>query len=86
MGIRDRLRRLEARFRDRGPSLDEVNAAYGRLAESARTKLYGESVDEEQGARDRDTVNRWQRAEGVDLSVEAERAREKLETLARAQG
>jgi hypothetical protein len=28
--------------------------------------------------RNRDTVERWGRAEGVDLSVEAERAKQKL--------
>jgi hypothetical protein len=34
-------------------------------------------------ARDRDTVERWARAEGVDLQNEAERAREKLRTVVR---
>jgi hypothetical protein len=31
MSIRDRLRKLEERFRDRGPTLDEVQAAWGRI-------------------------------------------------------
>ena len=38
--------RLEARFRDRGPSPEEVNDAFRRLAESPRAKLYGKPVDE----------------------------------------
>jgi hypothetical protein len=74
----DRLRRLERRFLDRGPSLEEVSAAFGWLAEGARAKLRGESVDGEQRGRDRDTVGRWTRAEGVDLEGEAQRARAKL--------
>ena len=78
MGIRDRLRRLEQRFRDRGPSLEEVNAAFRRIAEVARVRLRGESIDPKQTAQDRETVDRWQRAEGVDLSVDAERAKQKL--------
>ena len=78
MGIRDRLRRLEDRFRDRGPSPDEVNAVFSRLAEAARARLYGEPVDEDQRTRDRDTVEHWQQAEGIDLRTEAERARQKL--------
>ena len=78
MGIRDRLRRLEQRFRDRGPSLEEVNAAFRRIAEVARVRLRGESIDPKQTAQDRETVDRWLRAEGVDLSVDAERAKQKL--------
>jgi hypothetical protein len=70
--------RLEDRFRDRGPSLEEVRAAFQRLADNARARLYGESVDEEKRTRDHNTIDRWQRAEGVDLSEEEERAREKL--------
>jgi hypothetical protein len=49
------------------------------LADNARARLRGESVDEEQRARDHDITERWQRAEGKDLSVEAGRAREKLD-------
>jgi hypothetical protein len=79
----DRLRRLERRFRDRGPALNEVQSAFQRLADNARARLRGESVDEEQRARDHDITERWQRAEGKDLSVEAGRAREKLEALGR---
>jgi hypothetical protein len=83
--MRDRLRKLEDRFRDQGPSLEEVGAAFQRLAESAKAKLYSKSVVAHQRSQDRDTVERWQRAEGTDLSVEAERAREKLRGVDRAQ-
>jgi hypothetical protein len=62
-----------------------VQAAFQRLAEGARAKLHGESVEEEQRARDRDTVGRWQRAEGVDLEGEAERAKSKLEAVTQVQ-
>lgn len=75
---------VEYRFRDRGPSLEEVQYAFLRLAESARAKLYGQSVDEDQRTQDRDTVDRWQRAEGVDLEGEAERVRQTLRVEARA--
>ena len=34
--------------------------------------------------RDRDTVERWAEAEGVDLEGEAERAKEKLRNVDRA--
>ena len=78
MGIRDRLRRLENRFRDRGLSSEEVSAAFIRIAEGAKVKLHGEPVDEAQRARDRDTIARWQQAEGIDLRTEAERTRQKL--------
>ena len=84
MGIRDRLRRLEERSRDRRPSPEELSNAWWRTAERAKAMLRGESVDKEQRARDRDTVERWQRAEGVDLSVEAENLREKLTDVDRA--
>jgi hypothetical protein len=56
MGIRDRLRRLEERFRDRGPSLDEIQAAWGRITDRPRAKLRGENTDERQRASDRDTI------------------------------
>jgi hypothetical protein len=39
MGIRNRLRKLEEKFRDRGPRLGEVQAALGRTTERARAKL-----------------------------------------------
>ena len=84
MGIRDRLRRLEERFRDRGPTLDEVRDTWGRITERARAKLRGEPVAEEQQVRDRDTIRRWQEAEGVDLENEAHRAKQKLRTVDRA--
>jgi hypothetical protein len=35
-------------------------------------------------ARDRDTVNRWARAEGTDLETEAERAKAKLRNVDQA--
>jgi hypothetical protein len=77
----ERLRRLENRFRDWGPSLEEVNAAFEQMAGYARIKLRGESVDQEQRVRDRDTVARWEKATGVDLGIEAEQARKKLEVV-----
>jgi hypothetical protein len=48
MGIRDRLRRLERGFRDRGANLEEVNVDFKRLVQDAKAKLYGKSVDEDQ--------------------------------------
>jgi hypothetical protein len=45
MGIRDRLRKLEERFHYLRPTPDEVQSAWGRAAESARSKLLGEGVD-----------------------------------------
>jgi hypothetical protein len=84
VSIRKRIEALERRFRDRGPSLEEVGAAFQRIAKSARAKLRGDSVDENQRAKDRDTVDRWEKAEGVDLENEAQRAREKLEAVDRA--
>lgn len=78
MGISDRLRRLEDRFRDRGPSLEEVEAAFQRLAESARARLHGKPMDAEQARRDEENIKRWKKASGVDLEADAERAREKL--------
>ena len=74
----DRLRRLEESLRHRGPTLEEVQHAWGRIAASARAKLRGELPDGEQAARDRDTVDRWARAEGADLDGDAEHARQKL--------
>jgi hypothetical protein len=75
-------RRRERRFRDRGPALNEVQ---GRSRDWRTTLERGcaGSVDEEQRARDHDIRERWQRAEDKDLSVEAGRAREKLEALGR---
>jgi hypothetical protein len=80
----DRLRRLERRFRDWGPSLEEVGSAFQRLADNARALLYGESVDENQEARDKDTIAQWQLAEGADLWVAAELAKQKLMEVGRA--
>ena len=81
MGIRDRLRRLEELFRDRGPSPEELTAAWERITESARVKLRGDSAEEDQ--RDRDTLDRWQRATGTDLDTEALRARQRLRDVGR---
>ena len=41
-------------------------------------------VDEDRRKHDRDAIERWAEAEGVDLEGEAERAREKLRTVDRA--
>jgi hypothetical protein len=62
-----------------------VGAAFVWIAENAKARLRGEAVDESQKARDRDTTDWWQRAEGVDIEGEAERAREKLVDVGRAQ-
>jgi hypothetical protein len=61
-----------------GSELEEVNGAFRRIAEVARARLRGESTDPKQMAQDRDTIEKWGRAEGVDLSVEAERVKQKL--------
>lgn len=45
---------------------------------SARAKLTGETTDSDQHLQDRDTEERWARAEGASLETEAERARQKL--------
>ena len=81
MGIRDRLRRLEERFRDRGPSPEEVNIAFEQLADSARARLRGESIDEERRKVDRETIERWKKATGTGLEAEAERTRQKLQDM-----
>jgi hypothetical protein len=44
---------------------------------TGRARLRGESVDEDQRVHNRDTVDRWGRAEGKDLENEAERTRQK---------
>lgn len=41
-------------------------------------------MDEVRREEDRDTIERWARAEGTDLENEAYRAREKLRTVDRA--
>jgi transposase-like protein len=41
-------------------------------------------VDEAQRVRDRDTVERWVKAEGADLDNEARRAQQKLWNVDRA--
>ena len=48
-----------------------VRDAWGRTTEGARAKLRGEPPPEGEQARDRDTIERWARAEGVDLEGEA---------------
>ena len=52
---------------------------------TGRARLRGESVDEDQRVHNRDTVDRWGRAEGKDLENEAERTRQKLRSVDRAQ-
>jgi hypothetical protein len=84
MGIRDRPRRLEERVRDRGPRLEEMQAAWGRTRKRSRAKLRGEPAPEGKLAQDRDVIDSWARAEGVDLEGEAELGREKLRTVDRA--
>ncbi len=81
-----RLRRLEKRMaRLDVPSLDEVGAAFIRAAERAKSRFRGEDpvAFEEQRHRDHDTVVRWQRATGVDLEGEAQRAKQKLRDVGR---
>jgi hypothetical protein len=78
VGIRDRLRRLEDRFGDRGPYPEEVSAAFARIAKNAKARLRGESIDKEHIARDNDIISQWRHAEEIDLQVEAERARHNL--------
>jgi len=53
--------------------------AYGR-----RGELVWARPDEREQAHDRDIIDRWAEAEGVDMEGEAERAREKLRTVDRA--
>ena len=82
-----RLRRLEQQFaRFDVPSLDEVGAAFGRVAERAKARFRGEIgvPCEEKRREDRDAIERWAKAEGVDLEGEAERARARLRTVDRA--
>lgn len=67
------------------PGPEELSAAWGRIIESAKAKFRGEDVDEDRQTRDHDTFVRWQRAEGVDLTVEAERAKQMLMVVGRAQ-
>ena len=88
MSLEDRIRRLEERMaRLDVPSLDEVGAAFGRVTERAWARLRGEqdAPYEDRRKRDRDAIERWAEAEGVDLEGEAERAREKLRNVDRAQ-
>jgi hypothetical protein len=81
----DRLRRLEARLRDRsGPSLEEVRHAWERIAASARTKVRGEPTGVEQAARDRVAVAQWIEEQDVDMESVAERARQKLINVGRS--
>ena len=62
------------------PSLDKVGAAFGRVTERALARFRDEpSVPyEDRRERDRDVIDRWAEAEGVDLENEAHRAKEKL--------
>jgi hypothetical protein len=84
----ERLRRLEERMARLGvPSLDEVGAAFGRVAERAKARFRGEPAVpyEHQRQQDRDTIERWAKAEGVDMEGEAQRAMQKLRNVDRAQ-
>ena len=83
MGIRDRLRRLEYHFGDRGPSPEEVSAAFELLGKDARAKLHGKRLDEKQHRQAKNAIEQWKSAKGIDLSQEAERAHEKLEDMGR---
>jgi hypothetical protein len=88
MSLEGRIRRLEQQLaRLDVPSLDEVGAAFGRVAERARAALRGEPSVPYQDRReeDRDAIERWANAEGVDMEGEAQRAREKLTNVDRAQ-
>jgi hypothetical protein len=76
---------LEERFRDRGPTLDEVQKAWGQIAERARAKFRGEPAPEGEQTRDRDIIDRWAKSEGVDLEGGAERAKQKLRNVDRPQ-
>ena len=86
MSLEDRIRRLEERMaRLDVPSLDEVGAAFGRVTERVRARFRGEGEPyEDRRERDREAIERWAEAEGVDMEGEAERAREKLRTVDRA--
>ena len=55
-----------------------------RVAESAGVKLHGEPAPERQRVRDRDTIRRWEEAEGADLENDAQRAKQKLRSVDRA--
>jgi hypothetical protein len=82
----ERLRRLEERMARLGvPSLDEVGAAFGRVAEHAKARFRGEPdvPYEHQRKQDRETIERWAKAEGVDLENEAQRAKQKLRNVYR---
>ncbi|MDQ3864300.1 MAG: hypothetical protein M3317_12545 [Actinomycetota bacterium] len=63
--VTDRLRRLEERLRDWEPTHEDVQAAWGWMGERAKAKFRGESADEVRRARERDTIERWARLEGV---------------------
>ena len=87
MSLEDRIRRLEERMARVGvPSLDEVGAAFGRVTERALARFRDEpSVPyKDRRQHDRDTIERWAEAEGVDLEGEAEQAKEKLRNVDRA--
>ena len=87
MSLEDRIRRLEEKMaRLDVPSLDEVGAAFRRVTERALARFRDEpSVPyEDRRQQDRDVIDRWARAGGVDMHGEAERAREKLRNVDRA--
>jgi hypothetical protein len=85
MSLEDRIRRLEQQFALLDvPSLNDVRAAFERTTERALARFRGESEPYEDRRReDRDAIERWAQAGGVDLEGEAERAREKLRNAGR---
>jgi hypothetical protein len=79
-GLRRRIERLEAKL-DRGPTFEEVLAAWGRVGERVRRKLRGEGlVDREEASRDEALLNRAGFTDDA-LQNDAERSRAKLRGL-----
>lgn len=81
MSLEDRIRRLEEKMaRLDVPSLEEVGAAFGRVTERAKARFRGEDgvPYEQRREEDKGTIERWAKAEGVDLDTEAQRAKQKL--------
>ena len=51
----------------------EIRDTWGRITKSAKAKLRGEPLAEGEQTQDRDTIERWAKAEGADLENEAQR-------------
>lgn len=81
MTIRKRIKVLENRFRDRGPSAEEVSAAWTFVTWRAKAKLRGEPVDEDKRRLHEEVLRRWQEAEGIDLTAEGEAAKARLRNV-----